>query len=410
MKILMVNKFLYPNGGSETYIFQLGKELVKMGHEVEYFGMEHQGRIVGNRVGSYTSNMDFHTKGTGRLLYPFRIIYSMEARKKLRAVLEDFEPDVVHLNNFNFQLTPSIIYEVESFDKRRKRKTALVYTAHDYQWVCPNHMMKIPATGELCSRCVKGGFSHCSRNKCIHNSWAKSVLGMVEAALYKGLGTYRKIDTVICPSRFMEKVLSESSVLAGKTVTLHNFVNQVQTDSGMEERGRDYVLYMGRYDKEKGLGTLLEVCRELGDIPFVFAGKGMLEEEVEKVSNIKNKGFLSGAALGELIRNARFLVFPSEWYENCPFTVMEAQMHGTPVLASDLGGTAELIEPGKTGELFEAGNAKELKRKIKALWEDDEKCRKYAENCGQVQFDTVESYCHKLIKIYCGEGKKGTRV
>ena len=109
MKILMVNKFLYPNGGSETYIFQLGKELVKMGHKVEYFGMEHRERIVGNRAGSYTSNMDFHTKGIGRLLYPFRIIYSIEARKKLRAVLEDFEPDVVNLNNYNFQFTHSII-------------------------------------------------------------------------------------------------------------------------------------------------------------------------------------------------------------------------------------------------------------------------------------------------------------
>ena len=123
MKILMVNKFLYPNGGSETYIFQLGRELEKMGHEVEYFGMEHKERIVGNRAESYTSNMDFHTSGIRRLLYPFQIIYSIEARKKLRAVLKDFEPDVVHLNNFNFQLTPSIIYEVESFDKKRKKKT-----------------------------------------------------------------------------------------------------------------------------------------------------------------------------------------------------------------------------------------------------------------------------------------------
>lgn len=410
MKILMVNKFLYPNGGSETYIFQLGKELVKMGHEVEYFGMEHEGRIVGNRVGSYTSNMDFHTKGFDRLFYPFRIIYSVEARKKLRAVLEDFEPDVVHLNNFNFQLTPSIIYEVERFGKKRKKRTGLVYTAHDYQWVCPNHMMKIPATGELCSRCVKGNFFHCSRNKCIHNSGIKSVLGTVEAALYKGLGTYRKIDTVICPSRFMEQVLSKNPVLAGKTVVLHNFVNEVPTDGGIGERERNYVLYMGRYDKEKGIGTLLKVCRELEDIPFVFAGKGSLERELEKVPNIENKGFLSGAALRQLVKDARFLVFPSEWYENCPFTVMEAQIYGTPVLASDLGGTAELIKPGKTGELFEAGNVQELKEKIKALWEDDAKCREYAENCGQVQFDTAESYCRKLLKVYHGEGKEGAQL
>ena len=83
MKILMVNKFLYPNGGSETYIFKLGQELQHQGHEVQYFGMEHEGRIVGNRVNAYTTNMDFHSKGISRFLYPFKIIYSFESYRKI---------------------------------------------------------------------------------------------------------------------------------------------------------------------------------------------------------------------------------------------------------------------------------------------------------------------------------------
>ena len=90
MRILIVNKFLYPNGGSETYIFELGKELERQGHAVEYFGMEHEGRIVGNHAESYTSPMDFHGSGISRLLYPFRILYSREARKKIRKVLGGF--------------------------------------------------------------------------------------------------------------------------------------------------------------------------------------------------------------------------------------------------------------------------------------------------------------------------------
>ena len=119
MRILIVNKFLYPNGGSETYIFELGKELERQGHGVEYFGMEHEGRIVGNHAESYTSPMDFHSSGISRLLYPFRILYSREARKKIRKVLEDFKPDIVHLNNFNFQITPSVIYEIRKFEKQK---------------------------------------------------------------------------------------------------------------------------------------------------------------------------------------------------------------------------------------------------------------------------------------------------
>ena len=112
MKVLIVNKFLYPNGGSETYIFKVGGQLQKMGHEVQYFGMEHEGRIVGNHVQSYTSDMDFHGSKLRKILYPFKIIYSIEARKQIRKVLDDFQPDAVHLNNINFQITPSVIDEI----------------------------------------------------------------------------------------------------------------------------------------------------------------------------------------------------------------------------------------------------------------------------------------------------------
>ena len=118
MKVLMINKFLYPNGGSETYMFELGKQLERMGHEVQYFGMEHEGRCVGNRVDAYTGSMDFHggSKLT-KLTYPLKTIYSSEARQKLRLVLDDFRPDVIHLNNFNYQLTPSIILEADKWRK-----------------------------------------------------------------------------------------------------------------------------------------------------------------------------------------------------------------------------------------------------------------------------------------------------
>ena len=116
MKILMVNKFLYPRGGSESYMLKLGEELLALGHEVQYFGMYDEKNTVGNSLGLYTGNMDFHSTGVQRFLYPFRIIYSREAYKKISDVLDDFKPDIVHMNNINFQLTPSIIYAVK---KRR---------------------------------------------------------------------------------------------------------------------------------------------------------------------------------------------------------------------------------------------------------------------------------------------------
>ena len=146
MRVLIINKFLYPNGGSETYIFKLGEALEQHGHEVQYFGMEHEGRCVGNRVNAYTSDMDFHGGSKlSKLTYPIKTIYSKEARVQLRKVLDDFKPDVCHLNNFNYQLTPSIILEIVKWRKETGRECKIIFTAHDYQLVCPNHVL---ANGE----------------------------------------------------------------------------------------------------------------------------------------------------------------------------------------------------------------------------------------------------------------------
>lgn len=397
MRILMVNKFLYPNGGSETYIFKLGEELTKRGHEVSYFGMEHPKRIVGNRTNSYTRNMDFHTGKLQKLLYPFQIVYSTEARRKIKEVLEDFAPDAVHLNNFNFQLTPSIIYEIKKYEKKQGKKIPILYTAHDYQWVCPNHMMKIPATNELCNRCIHGQFSNCTKNNCIHNSKAKSLIGSLEAYLYRALRTYEKVDTIICPSHFLKKQIDCYRNLADKTVVMHNFTF---AEGVGEQEKEDYIVYFGRYSEEKGMRTLLQVCRELPEISFVFAGGGPLEEEVDKVKNIRNMGFLNGEELQNVIAKAKMSVFTSEWYENCPFSVMESQMYGTPIVAADIGGVPELLENNKTGLLYESGNKEALKRAILELWNQPEKCKEFHKNCMAKTFTTVSKYCEQLERLY----------
>lgn len=398
MKVLMVNKFLYPNGGSETYIFKLGEALTAAGHEVEYFGMEHEGRCVGNSVNAYTQDMDFHNAGKiEKLTYPLKTIYSRDARKKLRLVLDDFKPDVVHLNNFNYQLTPSVILETVKWRKQAHHPCRIVYTAHDYQLVCPNHMCNNPGTGENCEKCLSGKFLSCTKGKCIHGSTAKSAIGTMEATFWKLKGTYKYIDTFICCSKFMKSKLDTNLLFAEKTVAIHNFIESIPWK---DVRKEEYVLYFGRYSKEKGIGTLIEAARKMPDVPFVFAGKGPLEDELSGIENIRNVGFKTGAELEELIRKARVSVYPSEWYENCPFSVMESQLYGTPVIGADIGGIPELIRVGETGLLFESGNADALCEAIGSVAKDEEKAMRMHEACRSLSFDTIDEYLEKLLKIY----------
>ncbi len=397
MKILMINKFLHPNGGSETYMFELGKELVKQGHKVEYFGMEHAGRIVGNSVNAYTSDMDFHGGSKlKKLTYPVKTIYSFEARRQIRKVLDSFKPDICHLNNFNYQLTPSVILEIVKWRRKEKRKCRIVFTAHDYQLLCPNHMLNNHGTHENCEKCLGGHFTNCFKNKCIHGSRAKSLIGSLEASYWKLRGTYKYIDTIICCSEFMKSKMDTNPLFKEKTVALHNFI---EDKPKKEVTKGDYVLYFGRYSQEKGIRTLIAAAGELPGINFIFAGKGPLEEETEGRPNIKNVGFKTGEELEKLIREAKFSIYPSEWYENCPLSVMESQALGTPVIGANIGGIPELIREGETGDLFTTKDRNELKEKIEALYNDKERLERYTNNCNITKFDSRAEYVEKLKSV-----------
>ena len=429
MRILIVNKFLYPNGGSETYIFKLGEALKAAGHEVQYFGMEHEGRCVGNSVNAYTSDMDFHGGSKlSKVTYPFKTIYSGEARRKIRLVLDDFKPDVVHLNNFNYQLTPSIILEIVKWrdeyakivgentdDGSKWNGCRIVFTAHDYQLLCPNHMFNIPSTGENCTRCIGGKFGNCVKNKCIHGSTAKSVVGAMEAYFWKWKGVYKYLDKIICCSEFMKSKMDQNPLFAGKTVAMHNFVEHVSdtaTSDSLKKESKgfvlsdgtklppQYVLYFGRYSLEKGIRTMIDACRSLPEVDFVFAGKGDFAEEIGSLPYATEVGFRTGEDLDKLVEGALFTVYPSEWYENNPFSVMESQERLVPVIGANIGGIPELIRDGVDGRLFESGNSEELADAIKLLWDNLDVVEKYKNNLNDVRMNRmdVSEYCKWIIE------------
>ena len=396
MKILMVNKFLYPKGGSETYILKLGEILVSRGHQVQYFGMQNEKNTVGNEMEAYVSYQDFSTGIRKNLMAPFRIIYSVEARKKIRMVLDSFQPDVVHLNNIQFHLTPSIILETEEYRSSTGRVVKIVYTAHDYQLICPSHGL-FDSNFKICEKCLGGNYTHCLRTKCIKNSRAKSLLGMMDAYFWKWSKAYTYIDTIICCSNFLKTKLDAQERFRCKTVAIHNFVDEILA---LEVEKEDYVLEFGHLSREKGSLTLLEVAKRMPEKRFVFAGYGAAETEIDSVQNAEYVGFKTGRDLEMLIRRAAISVCPSEIYENCPFSVIESQMYGTPVVVSRMGGAPELLDEGITGELFTAGNPDDLEGKLHKLLDNPPFLIQCSNNCLKKNFETPDSYYEQLMKIY----------
>lgn len=396
MKILMVNKFLYPKGGAETYTLSLGEILKKHGHQVQYFGLRNPKNVVGNDMDALVDDMDFSAGVMKNLKAPLRIVYNRQARKEIRKVLDDFRPDIVHLNNIQFHLTPSIILETEKWRKQTKKNCKIIYTAHDYQLVCPSHGL-FDVDVKPCELCLDGKYIHCFQTKCLKNSRAKSLLGTIDGYFWKRNPAYSYVDAIVCCSQFLKEKLDTQPQFRGKTITLHNFKDIVPLKNVHK---KDYILEFGKLCKDKGTETLLEVAKKMPDQKFVFAGYGPAVNLMQGIPNVQYLGFKGGEELYRIIAEAKISVCPSEWYENCPFSVIESISLGTPVVGSRMGGIPELIEEGKTGELFEAGNVDDLIKGINKIVRNEAVTKQYTENCFKVQYETSETYYKKLIEIY----------
>lgn len=390
MKILLVNKFLYPRGGAETYTIELGKQLQSMGHEVQYFGMYDEKNICYNRSGLYVSPMDFHELKKDTATYPLRIIWSKEAYDKIKKLIKNFKPDIIHLNNFNYQLTPSII------DAAKELKVPVIMTAHDSQFVCPNHLLYDFNKNTICTKCVENHDpKHCAKNKCIHGSAIKSFMGSIEGKKYLENDTYNYISSIICPSIFMKNIYESQNRFKNKTIYLQNYTNSFNKKRTKKE---DYIFYFGRLSPEKGTNNIIEAAKVLKNERFVCAGSGPAEKEMKGIDNLELVGFKTGEELYDLIRKAKLVILPSTCYENCPLAVIEAQKLGAAVIAPGYGGASELtdkefqIKDTSPKALIEAIQKALSGNNIERMIEDNKKRIK--------NYLLLPKYGKEIVKIY----------
>lgn len=405
MKILMVNKFLVRRGGVETYVFDLGKLLAAAGHEVQYFGMDCEGRLLGNDWGIYAPNIDLGgQQGVARLLDIPSAVCSREAAQRITHLLGAYHPDVIHFNNLHYHLTPSVIESAAAYRARVKRPVSLVMTMHDYHCIIPCDGCMNNSSYEVCDRCLDGRYLRCAMRACTRGGRAKSVVATLESAYWHRKKIYRSLGRIICPSLCMKDKFDQSPDFMGRTVHLPNFTNVERISAPEKSR---YVLYFGAYNRDKGVATLLSLARRHPEISFDFAGRGPLAADMKDLPNVHDHGFLEGGALRSVVSRAALVVVPSEWLENSPFTVLEALSAGTPVLGADVGGIPELVDDGVTGELFRFRDEADLERRLVALWNDPARLARYAKNCASFEPMSPEHYVNEIERVYAEAAHAG---
>lgn len=372
MKVLLVNSYHYPRGGDCTYAFALATLLRDRGHEVRFFSMAHPKNLDSPESEYFVDYIDYEELNRRKSLAEAwrvvrRSIYSNQARRNLRRLLERWPPDIAHLQSIHGHITPSVLDELRCLD------VPVVWTLHDFKLLCPDaHFL---SGGSVCERCGDGRFYNCVLHRCKKGSILASGVAAIEAYVHRLLRIRSKVDVFVAPSEFLKGKLVDFGLDPGAVRVLRNFLPEsafalrqsISVDA-------EHALFMGQLAPWKGVDTLLAACESLPEIPVVVAGAGPLEahlaavKEERGLGNLRLEGFVERSALGELLSKAAFVVVPSECYENCPYAVMEAMAAGKPVLASALGGLPELVHDGENGFLFDSGNASDLAEKMAWLW------------------------------------------
>lgn len=398
MKILMVNKFHYLKGGSEKYYFELAKLLRENGHDVAFFSMQNEKNIKTGCKEYFVENIDLNSNNKLKAL---DIIYSKRNKKKMQEALEDFKPDIVHLNNFQRQLSASII------DAIKEKNIPIVFTAHDLQAICPAITM-LDNNKNICEKCKKGKYINCVQKRCVKNSKLKSILGALEGKYYRIKKIYtKKIDYIITPSEFYKTKLIEDGVNSNKIEAIHNCIDMEEYN--VENQDEDYALYFGRLAKEKGILNLIKAFAQTQKGKLYIAGEGEEKQNIEEIikqehlgERVKLLGFLNKEKMKEAIRKSKFIVVPSIWYENCPYSVIETLAIGKPIIGAKIAGIAELVNDNENGLTYQYDNIYELAKKMEMLFNNEELVKKFGEKSKRIakELYAKEMYYDKIINIY----------
>ena len=413
MRVLYCNKYNYRFSGTEVYLFELMELMRSHGHEVALFSMADERGEPTPYDKYFVPHIDFK----GRLSLVQRIqgaahaIYSTEARKRIRGMIQEFRPDVAHIRGIYHHLSPSILWEL------RAQNVPVVYHLNDFKLLCPNY--NFVAAGRSCEKCKGGAFWQVLRTRCYPGSTGARGTLAGEAYFHRRLGTYRKcVDLFLAPSRFVRDKFVEH----GWSATGFEVLPHFQHVHSIDEAAHDGpILYFGRLSSEKGVDDLLHAMQHVPHVHLVIAGDGPQKNELlqlSKILSLKNVSFVGQLGPDQrdrLIAQSRFTVFPSHAYETLGKTILESYALGRAVVASDLGSRRELIRNGETGLLYQAGSVSRLADAIQFLAMNPEVARQMGRAGWEIvrREHTPERHYEKLMGLYerlvSGKHRSGQR-
>ena len=388
MRILICNKFYYRRGGDCIYTLNLEEMLRSHGHEVAVFAMGHPETLDTPwnsffppevNLDSFSSQVRFFVRSLG----------GGGTSSRFKALLDVFKPDVVHLNNIHSQLSP-VIAEIA-----HRHGCKVVWTLHDYKLLCPRYDC-LKHGSETCELCFKD-----KRNvllqKCMKNSLPASVMAYCEAIKWTRSRLEACTDAFICPSLFMKSKMEQGGFDSAKLHHVYNFIDTDKCNRSDYEDRDNYYFYVGRLSSEKGVKTLTSVAATL-PYKLVVVGDGPQKESLTQAANIEYVGRKEWQDIKRIVGRARFLVLPSECYENNPLSAIESLCLGTPVLGASIGGIPELIRNGLTGMTFKSGDTHSFAEAVHGVFNQSFDYQRIAQESME-RFSPV-GYHKQLMRLY----------
>jgi glycosyltransferase involved in cell wall biosynthesis len=342
MRILAVHN-QYQQPGGEEQIFAAETALLE---------------VHGHEVYRYTLDND-EIANTAPLLLAKNTLWNSTVYRELRAIIRKYQPQVAHFHNTFPLISPAAYYAAKA------EGVAVVQTLHNYRLLCPNALFF--RDGRTCEDCLGQAFPWPGiLHSCYRGSRGASAMVAATTSFHSLLGTWTQaVDKFIVISQFAMNKFIQGGLPADKLVLKPNFLHPVPTPS---EGSGGYAVYVGRLSIEKGLGVLLAAWKQLDrPFPLKILGDGpmadLVTQSARELPEIEWLGRRPSPEVYDIVGNAAFLVFPSEWYETFGQVAIEAFAKGTPVIASNIGAIPELVNV-QSGLLFHPGNPADLAAKI----------------------------------------------